>query len=87
MTATPVPNRILYVMPSVGDRGTPSGHTALEADDSDAKETRLLALGVKVPCRAGPVIFAPEDTDVKEVIAFIEDPHGDWIELIEKMAH
>ncbi len=67
--------------------GNAYGHIAIEVDDIYAMEEDLNSLGVKVVRPAGPMTFAPEETGVKEVISFIEDPDGYRIELIEKMEH
>ncbi|MBM7067007.1 lactoylglutathione lyase [Actibacterium sp. 188UL27-1] len=66
--------------------GNAYGHIALEVDDIYAMEKHLKSLGVHVVRPAGPMTFAPEETGVKEVISFIEDPDGYRIEFIEKMA-
>ena len=65
------------------DLGNAYGHIALEVDDIYAMEQHLIAKDVKVTRAAGPMTFAPEETGLKEVIAFIEDPDGYRIELIE----
>ncbi|WP_415402161.1 lactoylglutathione lyase [Tateyamaria sp. SN3-11] len=67
--------------------GNAYGHIALEVDDIYAMEDHLKSLGVNVVRPAGPMTFAPEETGVKEVISFIEDPDGYRIEFIEKMDH
>lgn len=69
------------------DLGNAYGHIALEVDDIYAMEQQLIAQGVKMTRAAGPMTFAPEETGLKEVIAFLEDPDGYRIELIEKQAH
>lgn len=69
------------------DLGNAYGHIALEVNDIYAMEQQLIAQGVKMTRAAGPMTFAPEETGLKEVIAFIEDPDGYRIELIEKQAH
>lgn len=69
------------------DLGNAYGHIALEVDDIYAMEQHLIALGVKVTRAAGPMTFEPEETGLREVIAFIEDPDGYRIELIEKQTH
>lgn len=62
--------------------GNAYGHLALEVDDIYAVCQRLEAMGVPVVRDAGPMTFAPDETDEKEVIAFIEDPDGYRIELL-----
>jgi lactoylglutathione lyase len=44
---------------------------------------RLTKMGVEVTRQAGPMKFAPTETGEKEVIAFVNDPDGYSIELIE----
>ncbi|WP_306258620.1 lactoylglutathione lyase [Pararhizobium sp. IMCC21322] len=62
--------------------GTGYGHIALEVQDIYAACARLTNMGVKVTRPAGPMKFAPFETNEKEVIAFLEDPDGYTIELI-----
>ena len=69
------------------DLGNAYGHVALEVDDIYAMEQHLVAHGAKVTRPAGPMTFAPQETGQKELIAFIEDPDGYRIELIEKHTH
>lgn len=61
------------------DIGTAYGHIALEVDDAAAACERIRAAGGKVSREAGPVKGG------KTVIAFVEDPDGYKIELIEKL--
>ena len=63
--------------------GTGYGHIALEVADIHAVCTRLTKMGVQVTRPAGPMKFAPTETNEKEVIAFLDDPDGYSIELIE----
>lgn len=65
------------------DRGTGYGHTALAVSDAAATCARLATEGVKILRPAGPMTFASPDRSEVEVIAFIEDPDGYRIELIE----
>ena len=65
--------------------GTRYGHVALEVDDIYNACQRLDKLGVTILRDAGPMSYAVDETGHKEVIAFIEDPDGYKIELIEKM--
>lgn len=60
------------------DLGTAYGHIAVEVDN--AKETcdKARALGAKVTREAGPVQGG------ETIIAFLEDPDGYKVELIEK---
>jgi lactoylglutathione lyase len=58
--------------------GTAFGHLALGVPDIYATCEKLAAAGVKIPRPPGPVQFGTT------VIAFIEDPDGYKIELIER---
>lgn len=60
------------------DHGNAFGHIALEVDDAYKKCEEIKALGGKVIREAGPMMHG------KTVIAFIEDPSGYKIELIQK---
>ncbi len=61
--------------------GTAFGHLALGVPDIYATCERLRAAGVKISREPGPVKFGTT------VIAFIEDPDGYKIELIERKPH
>lgn len=63
--------------------GTGYGHIALEVADIYATCQRLKAIGVKIVRAPGLMTHAPDETGSREVIAFIEDPDGYRIELIE----
>lgn len=58
--------------------GTAYGHIALETDNAAAACDRIRAVGGKVTREAGPVKGGTT------VIAFVEDPDGYKIELIER---
>lgn len=58
--------------------GTAFGHLAIGVPDIHATVDRLRAAGVKITREPGPVKFGTT------VIAFIEDPDGYKIELIER---
>jgi lactoylglutathione lyase len=60
------------------DRGSAYGHIAIAVPDAKRACAALAAAGVKVPRPAGPVKGGTT------VIAFIEDPDGYRIELIER---
>ena len=60
------------------DLGTAYGHIAIEVDDAAAACDRIKASGGQVTREAGPV------KGEKTVIAFVQDPDGYKIELIEK---
>lgn len=59
------------------DLGTAFGHIALEVDDAYAACDRIRAAGGKVVREAGPMKHG------HTVIAFVEDPDGYKIELIQ----
>lgn len=60
------------------DLGNAYGHIAIEVDDAYAACDRIKALGGKVTREAGPMKHGTT------VIAFVEDPDGYKIELIQK---
>jgi lactoylglutathione lyase len=59
------------------------GHVALAVPDASAACRSLEAQDVKIIRQAGPMTFGSPDRVDVEVIAFIEDPDGYRIELIE----
>ncbi|EKN00912.1 MULTISPECIES: lactoylglutathione lyase [Acidocella] len=61
--------------------GSAFGHLALGVPDIYATCEKLRAAGVKIAREPGPVKFGTT------VIAFIEDPDGYKIELIERKSH
>lgn len=63
--------------------GTRYGHVALEVTDIYEACKRCERLGVTVLRDAGPMLFAVDESGRKETIAFIEDPDGYKIELIQ----
>ncbi|SLN17837.1 Lactoylglutathione lyase [Roseovarius litorisediminis] len=63
--------------------GNGYGHIALEVSDIYAACECLSKMGVKITRPAGPMKSAPSEIGKKEVIAFLEDPDGYSIELIE----
>lgn len=63
--------------------GNGYGHIALEVSNIYAACERLTKMGVKVTRPAGPMKFASDETGENELIAFLEDPDGYSIELIE----
>jgi lactoylglutathione lyase len=65
------------------DVGSGYGHIALAVADAGAACAELAAKGVKVIRPPGPMNFASPDRTSAEVIAFVEDPDGYRIELIE----
>ncbi len=67
--------------------GTGYGHIALEVDDIYAACTRLADMGVEITRAPGPMKMAVDETGEREVIAFLKDPDGYNIELIEAAKH
>jgi len=67
------------------NHGTGYGHLALSVDDVHAACKRLAGLGVKIVRDPGPMIFAAAESGHRDVIAFIEDPDGYRIELVESI--
>jgi len=63
--------------------GSGYGHMALAVVDIYAACERLENQGVTVSRKAGPMTHAVDETGAREVIAFIKDPDGYNIELIE----
>ncbi|MDR0528968.1 MAG: lactoylglutathione lyase [Zoogloeaceae bacterium] len=61
------------------DRGNAYGHIAIEVDDAKAACDAIRARGGKILYEAAPMMF-----DASILIAFIEDPDGYAIELIQK---
>jgi lactoylglutathione lyase len=62
--------------------GTAFGHVAVGVTDARAACERLASMAFKIVRAAGPATFAP-DSGNREVIAFVEDPDGYRVELIE----
>lgn len=63
--------------------GTSFGHITLGVTDIHASCKYLEKIGIKLIRPPGPMTYAIDDTDHKEEIAFIEDPDGYSIELIQ----
>jgi len=63
--------------------GTGYGHVAVEVADIHGACERFEKMGIKVLRAAGLMAFVPDETGERESIAFIEDPDGYRIELIE----
>jgi len=63
--------------------GSGYGHIALEVSDIEATCSHLVDLGVNIVRAPGPMKMGPDETGHREIIAFIEDPDGYRIELIE----
>ena len=66
------------------EHGSGYGHLALEVADIDRTCERLAGMGVKIVRDPGPMKFAADESRSQEIIAFIEDPDGYRIELIER---
>lgn len=66
-------------------KGAAFGHIALAVADIKLTCTTLEASGVKVLRAPGPMTFSSPSRNSAEVIAFIEDPDGYKIELIEML--
>jgi len=64
--------------------GNGYGHMALEVTDIYATCKALASADVEIIRPPGPMKMAPDETGVREVIAFIADPDGYRIELIER---
>jgi lactoylglutathione lyase len=60
------------------DQGTAFGHLAVGVPDVAATTEKLRAFGAKVTREPGPVKFG------KTIIAFVEDPDGYKIELVQR---
>jgi lactoylglutathione lyase len=60
------------------DLGTAFGHLAVGVPDVAATTEKLRAFGAKVTREPGPVKFG------KTIIAFVEDPDGYKIELVQR---
>ena len=64
--------------------GTGFGHIAVEVADVEKACSNLAQAGVPVIRPAGPMSHAPIETGQREMIAFITDPDGYRIELVER---
>lgn len=63
--------------------GTGYGHLALGVSDIYSACAHLDGIGVTITRAPGPMTYAPRETGERENIAFLEDPDGYRIELIE----
>lgn len=66
------------------EHGTGYGHLALEVADIHITCERLAGMGVRIVRNPGPMAFVADDSETRETIAFVEDPDGYRIELIER---
>lgn len=62
--------------------GTGFGHIAVAVSDIDAAFERLTRMGIKALRKPGPMTYTATNGQ-RDVIAFVEDPDGYRIELIE----
>ncbi|RLJ41019.1 lactoylglutathione lyase [Litoreibacter meonggei] len=63
--------------------GTGYGHIALEVHDIHQVCTDLSKQGVEIVRAPGPMKMASDETGEREIIAFVKDPDGYRIELIQ----
>lgn len=66
------------------EHGNAYGHIAIAVQDAAAMCRSLEAQGVTIVRKAAPMTFASPDRADAEVIAFLRDPDGYCIELIEE---
>lgn len=66
------------------ERGTAYGHIAMAVEDVHAAVDRLQHLGAHISRPAGPLSSRPADGSEPDVIAFVDDPDGYRIELIQR---
>lgn len=65
------------------EHGTAFGHLAIGVDDAAACCARLAAAGIPILREPGPMRFSSPDRSQPEIIAFVEDPDGYRIELVQ----
>ncbi|MDW3224646.1 MAG: VOC family protein [Paracoccaceae bacterium] len=65
--------------------GTGYGHIALEVQDIARVVSYLAERGVEIARAPGPMKMAPDGTTEREIIAFVMDPDGYRIELIQAL--
>ena len=63
--------------------GSGYGHLALAVEDIYEACKRLTGLGITILRKPGPMRHAVDETGHRETIAFIEDPDGYKLELIQ----
>lgn len=66
------------------DHGDAFGHIAIGVPDIYAVTERLESMEVKITRPPGPMKFKANEAEAPSIIAFIEDPDGYKIELIQK---
>jgi len=64
--------------------GNGYGHVALGVKDIYAVCKRFADMNIKIVRQPGPMTYPVDETGHKELIAFIEDPDGYKIELIQE---
>lgn len=64
--------------------GTAFGHIALEVDELETTCNNLAAAGVPILRSPGPMSFHSPNRDTAEIFAFVEDPDGYRIELLQR---
>ncbi|EPJ46218.1 MAG: hypothetical protein OFPI_34620 [Osedax symbiont Rs2] len=64
-------------------QGSAYGHIALKVANIYAACDRLANLGISILRQPGPMNHRSEETEYSDIIAFIEDPDGYKIELIQ----
>jgi len=69
--------------PDLYQHGTRYGHVALEVDDLQVLCDNLSKQGVPILREPGPMNYVADETGQSDVIAFIEDPDGYKIQLIQ----
>ena len=67
----------------VYERGDAYGHVALAVADVRLTCAQLAAAGVKIVRKPGPMQHIADDRSAPQNIAFVEDPDGYRIELVE----
>ncbi|GHC61541.1 VOC family protein [Neogemmobacter tilapiae] len=63
--------------------GTAWGHITFGVPDVAATCARLAAMGVPILRQAGPMTHAAKGQSHREIIAFVEDPDGHRLELVQ----
>jgi lactoylglutathione lyase len=65
------------------EHGSAFGHIALAVEDLESSCANLHLSGVQITRAPGPMTFSSPDRNDKERIAFLKDPDGYQIELIQ----
>lgn len=69
------------------ERGTGYGHIAIAVDNAQQALDRFAAKGASIARSAGPMTHSSPDRTSAEIIAFLIDPDGYRIELIQTSMH